>query len=41
VRQNFFADAIDHRFDHIDESMVFGRSAEVRPVTAAVTAAIA
>ena len=26
VRQNFFADAIDHRFDHIDESMIFGRA---------------
>jgi cation diffusion facilitator CzcD-associated flavoprotein CzcO len=33
VRQNFFADAIDHRFDRIDESMVFGRSADVRPGT--------
>ncbi len=25
VRQNFFADAIDHRFDRIEESMIFGR----------------
>ncbi|AQA01890.1 FAD-dependent oxidoreductase [Mycobacterium sp. MS1601] len=32
VRQNFFADAIDHHFDHIDEDMVFGRSADVRPL---------
>ncbi|MGB3485566.1 MAG: NAD(P)/FAD-dependent oxidoreductase [Mycobacterium sp.] len=31
VRQNFFTDAIDHRFDHIDESMIFGRAADVRP----------
>jgi cation diffusion facilitator CzcD-associated flavoprotein CzcO len=28
VRQNFVVDAIDHRFDNIDESMVFGRSAD-------------
>lgn len=38
VRQNFFADAIDHRFDRIDESMVFGRSAGVRPMSATQTA---
>ncbi|WP_343600517.1 NAD(P)/FAD-dependent oxidoreductase [Mycobacterium sp.] len=25
VRQNYFADAIDYRFDRIEESMVFGR----------------
>jgi hypothetical protein len=25
VRQNYFADAIDYRFDRITESMVFGR----------------
>jgi cation diffusion facilitator CzcD-associated flavoprotein CzcO len=25
VRQNYFADAIDYRFDRIDEAMVFGR----------------
>lgn len=33
VRQNFFADAIDHRFDRIDEDMIFGRTAD-RTVTA-------
>ncbi len=38
VRQNFFADAIDHHFDHIDEAMVFGRSADVRPMSASVKA---
>ena len=27
VRQNYFADAIDHRFDRIDEEMIFGRTA--------------
>ena len=27
VRQNYFADAIDHRFDHIGEQMAFGRAA--------------
>jgi cation diffusion facilitator CzcD-associated flavoprotein CzcO len=27
VRQNYFADAIDHRFDRIGPEMVFGRSA--------------
>ncbi|MCV7230386.1 flavin-containing monooxygenase [Mycolicibacterium komossense] len=27
VRQNFVADAIDHRFDDVDECMVFGRTA--------------
>ncbi len=26
VRQNYFADAIDYRFDRIEEAMVFGRS---------------
>jgi len=25
VRRNFVLDAIDHRFDRIEESMVFGR----------------
>jgi hypothetical protein len=25
VRHNYFLDAIDHRFDRIEESMVFGR----------------
>ena len=34
VRQNFFADAIDHRFDHIDESMIFGRAADRTAITA-------
>ncbi|BBZ45918.1 flavin-containing monooxygenase [Mycobacterium parmense] len=28
VRQNYFADAIDYRFDRIEEAMVFGRVAE-------------
>jgi cation diffusion facilitator CzcD-associated flavoprotein CzcO len=28
VRQNYFADAIDYRFDRISEAMVFGRAAE-------------
>ncbi len=28
VRQNYFADALDYRFDRIEESMVFGRAAE-------------
>ena len=37
-RQNFFADAIDHHFDRIDESMVFGRSADVRPIRPAAQA---
>ena len=27
VRQNYFADAIDYRFDRIEEAMVFGRAA--------------
>lgn len=35
VRQNYFADALDHRFDHVEESMVFGRSADVRPISTA------
>jgi cation diffusion facilitator CzcD-associated flavoprotein CzcO len=34
VRHNYFADAIDHRFDHIDESMIFGRTADRRAVSA-------
>ena len=34
VRQNFFADAIDHRFDRIDESMIFGRAADRTAITA-------
>ncbi|CNJ74297.1 monooxygenase%2C flavin-binding family protein [Mycobacterium tuberculosis] len=28
VRQNYLADAIDYRFDRIEESMVFGRARE-------------
>ncbi|MBV8181377.1 MAG: NAD(P)/FAD-dependent oxidoreductase [Mycobacterium sp.] len=28
VRQNYFADAIDYRFDRIEEAMVFGRADE-------------
>ncbi|MBI3216079.1 MAG: NAD(P)/FAD-dependent oxidoreductase [Mycobacterium sp.] len=31
VRQNFFADAIDHRRDRIDEQMIFGRAADRTP----------
>ena len=34
VRQNFFADAIDHRLDRIDESMIFGRAADRTAITA-------
>jgi cation diffusion facilitator CzcD-associated flavoprotein CzcO len=33
VRQNYFADAIDHRFDRIDEAMVFGQVADAGPTT--------
>ncbi|BBX48005.1 NAD(P)/FAD-dependent oxidoreductase [Mycobacterium cookii] len=28
VRQNYFADAIDYRFDRVEEAMVFGRAEE-------------
>jgi hypothetical protein len=28
VRQNYLADALDYRFDRIEESMVFGRAAD-------------
>jgi cation diffusion facilitator CzcD-associated flavoprotein CzcO len=28
VRQNYFADAIDYRFDRVEEAMVFGRAAD-------------
>ena len=28
VRQNYFADAIDYRFDRIEEAMVFGRAGD-------------
>ncbi len=30
VRQNYFADAIDYRFDRIEEAMVFGRAAHAK-----------
>jgi hypothetical protein len=30
VRQNYFADAIDHRFDRITEAMVFDTRAAAR-----------
>ncbi|CAM4422073.1 FAD-containing monooxygenase EthA [Mycobacterium basiliense] len=32
VRQNYFADAIDYRFDRIEEAMVFGRVADRAPL---------
>jgi cation diffusion facilitator CzcD-associated flavoprotein CzcO len=32
VRQNYLADALDYRFDRIEESMVFGRVAERAPI---------
>jgi cation diffusion facilitator CzcD-associated flavoprotein CzcO len=32
VRQNYLADAIDYRFDRIEEAMVFGRAADREPV---------
>ncbi len=32
VRQNYLADAIDYRFDRIEEAMVFGRAADRAPV---------
>jgi cation diffusion facilitator CzcD-associated flavoprotein CzcO len=32
VRQNYLADAIDYRFDRVEESMVFGRAADRAPV---------
>jgi cation diffusion facilitator CzcD-associated flavoprotein CzcO len=32
VRQNYLADALDYRFDRIDEAMVFGRATERTPV---------
>ncbi|MCV7089754.1 flavin-containing monooxygenase [Mycobacterium interjectum] len=32
VRQNYLADAIDYRFDRIDEAMVFGRAADRAPL---------
>jgi cation diffusion facilitator CzcD-associated flavoprotein CzcO len=33
VRQNYFADAIDYRFDRIEEAMVFGRADEKAALT--------
>ena len=41
VRQNFIVDAIDHRFDQIEEAMVFGRSAASDPVDRALGVAAA
>ncbi|MBS9534370.1 NAD(P)/FAD-dependent oxidoreductase [Mycobacterium sp. M1] len=32
VRQNYFADALDYRFDRIEEAMVFGRAGERTPL---------
>jgi cation diffusion facilitator CzcD-associated flavoprotein CzcO len=32
VRQNYFADAIDYRFDRIEEAMVFGRASDRAPL---------
>ncbi len=32
VRQNYLADAIDYRFDRIEEAMVFGRASERAPL---------
>jgi len=32
VRQNYFADAIERRFDRIEEAMVFGRAGDRAPV---------
>ena len=32
VRQNYLADALDYRFDRIEEAMVFGRVADRAPV---------
>ncbi|CAJ1493814.1 NAD(P)/FAD-dependent oxidoreductase [[Mycobacterium] kokjensenii] len=32
VRQNYFADALDYRFDRIEEAMVFGRAGESIPL---------
>lgn len=34
VRHNYLADKIDHRFDHIEESMIFGRAADRSPLSA-------
>ncbi len=35
VRHNYVLDAIDHRFDRIEESMVFGRVGAQTPVISA------
>ena len=35
VRHNFVLDAIDHRFDRIEESMVFGRALETEAAQSA------
>jgi hypothetical protein len=32
VRQNYLADAIDYRFDRIEEAMVFGRAGDRAPL---------
>ncbi|HEY1442495.1 MAG TPA: NAD(P)/FAD-dependent oxidoreductase [Mycobacterium sp.] len=32
VRQNYLADAIDYRFDRVEEAMVFGRAADRAPL---------
>ena len=32
VRQNYFADAIDYRFDRVEEAMMFGRVADRAPL---------
>ena len=32
ARQNYFADAIDYRFDRIEEAMVFGRAGDREPL---------
>jgi hypothetical protein len=32
VRQNYLADALDYRFDRIEEAMEFGRAADRAPV---------
>jgi cation diffusion facilitator CzcD-associated flavoprotein CzcO len=40
VRQNYFADAIDYRFDRIEEAMVFGRALERAPLAGQQASAI-
>jgi cation diffusion facilitator CzcD-associated flavoprotein CzcO len=37
VRQNFVVDAIDHRFDRIDEAMIFGRTGDRVPVSSSAS----